>query len=88
MMQFVDRSGPDAGDGIWQACLLGIVDPAPAVEIPDPVLAWEVAWNTPKGVFFKLADALKWCVENDYDPNLLVQPVVVARTQTTYEVFK
>jgi len=83
MMQFVDRSGPDAGDGIWQACLLGI-----GAGSPDPVLAWEVAWNTPKGVFFKLADALKWCVENDYDPNLLVQPVVVARTQTTYEVFK
>jgi len=51
MMQFVDRSGPDAGDGIWQACLLGI-----GAGSPDPVLAWEVAWNTPTGVFFKLAE--------------------------------
>ena len=81
MILFVDKSGPDAGDGEWMPVLSGLDTP------DEPVSNWTVAWASPKGVFMSLEAALTWCRENDMDPNMMLRPVVCAKTETTYEVF-
>lgn len=56
-------------------------------DIKEDVTKWSVAWMTPKGILLKLEDALAWARETDMDPNYVLRPVVMARTNTDYEVF-
>ena len=56
-------------------------------EIAEDIVKWDVAWMTPKGLLLKLDDAIAWCKSVDLDPNMILRPIVIARTENDYEAF-
>lgn len=44
----------------------------------SPIVKWEVLFLTPKGVASDLYTAITFCKYNDWDVNLVIQPVPVA----------
>jgi len=53
----------------------------------EPILRWEVWFNTPTGLFDNREDALEDIAQNDF-PSIVIEPVPVAISETLYEVKK
>lgn len=52
----------------------------------EPILRWQVVFQTPMGWFEKLDDANTACAAVDLSPQLCVVPVVMAISQTMHEI--
>lgn len=54
-------------------------------EKSEPVIRFELWWRGPGGLYIGLQEAVTFCTDNDYDPNLCVQPAPVAISNTLTE---
>lgn len=52
----------------------------------EPIVRFEVWWQTPFGLFLDIKEAIKKLDETDMDIEGLIRPVSVAVGTTTYEV--
>lgn len=52
----------------------------------EPILRWQVVFQTPMGWFEKLSDANEACAAVDLNPQLCVVPVVMAISETLHEL--
>lgn len=55
-------------------------------EIKEKIKKWTTWFRTPWGLCETLDDAVKICVQNDYDPELAIIPLSVAVSGSTHEV--
>lgn len=54
---------------------------------PSTITEWQVWFQTPFGLMQSFREAVQKCKENELDPDLVIQPVPVARDQIgRYEV--
>jgi hypothetical protein len=68
---------------------LGYVErrtPGPDRWTQEPILRHTVAWTAANRCFDTLAEAWRYCEANDFDPELNVQPVIVAESAHGYRV--
>lgn len=54
-------------------------------DMEEPIKEWAVWFGTPNGLCSTLEEAQNICLANDWLPNLMIIPVVIAVGETTFE---